>query len=223
MRLLSISFDTPIQPWQVPAFRGAVARKVGLDHDLFHNHDNRNGLDTPEYIHRYPLIQYKQHRGRPMLICLDAGVDALHHLFQQPDLTIEMANTPRALRVAQLDMHEHNFDSAGETCRYHLRDWLALNEDNYAAYQRCDGLVAQITLLERILQNQLVALCYAFSHVPTAALEVRIQDLRDRRWADYKDLKMWCFSLEFSTQLQLPNYLGIGKGTSTGWGVVRKL
>jgi len=223
MRLLSISFDTPIQPWEVPAFRGAVARKVGYDHDLYHNHDNSRGLDTADYHHRYPLIQYKQHRGQPMLLCLDDGVEALHHLFAQPDLTIEMAGSRRTLRVAGLEMQMHRLDCAGKICRYHLRDWLALNEDNYAAYLQCSGLVAQIALLEKILQNQLVALCYAFGETPPATLDVRIQDLRDRRWTDYKQVKLLCFSLEFTARLSLPNYLGLGKGASTGWGVVRRL
>jgi len=223
MRLLTISFDTTIRPWEVPAFRGAVARHVGFDHDLYHNHNNANGLDTPEYLHRYPLIQYKQHRGHPMLICLEAGVEALQHFFAQPNFTLDMGPLSRPMRVARLDMRHHDFDSRNEVCRYHLRDWLALNEDNYAAYQQCNGLLDQVALLERILQNQLVALCYAFGHAPPDALEVRIQDLRERRWADYKDLKLWCFSLEFTARINLPNFLGIGKGASTGWGILRKL
>lgn len=224
MRLLTISFDTPIRPWEVPAFRGAVAKKVGFQHDLYHNHDNSGGMDTGEYHHRYPLIQYKQHRGQPMLLCIDEGVDALHHLFEQPDLTIEMAGERRTLRVARLDMRHHDFESRdNEPRRYHLRDWLALNEENYAAYQQATGLVAQVALLEKILQNQLVALCYAFDYAPLTALEVRVQDIRERRWVDYKSVKLLCFSLEFSARLHLPNHLGLGKGASTGWGVVRRL
>lgn len=224
MRLLTISFDTPIRPWEVPAFRGAVAKKVGFQHDLYHNHDNSGGMDAGEYHHRYPLIQYKQHRGHPMLLCLDDGVEALHHFFEQPSFSLDMGPMSRPLRVARLDMHHHDFESRdNEPRRYHLRDWLALNEDNYAAFQQATGLVAQVALLEKILQNQLVALCYAFNHTPPAALDTRIQDLRDRRWVDYKAVKIMCFSLEFTARLHLPNYLGIGKGASTGWGVVRKL
>ena len=225
MRLLNITFDTPIQPWEVPAFRGAVAKKVGYDHDLFHNHNNINGLDTHEYHHRYPLIQYKQHRGMPMMLCLEEGVEALHHLFEQPDMSIDMAGSRRTLRVAKLDVREHRFEGSSEARHYHLRDWLALNEENYAAYRKASGLIAQIAILEKILQNQLVALCYAFGHAPPDSLQVQvqIQDIHNRQWVSYKDVKVWCFSLEFSVCLDLPNYLGIGKGASTGWGVLRRL
>jgi len=223
MRLLTISFNTLIRPWEVPIFRSAVAKKVGLEHDLYHNHNNQNGMDTAEYHHRYPLIQYKQHQGRPMLLCLEAGVDALQHLFEQPDLSIDMAGTSRPLRVGRLDMRHHDFDNGGEERAYHLRDWLALNEENYANYTQCKGKVAEIRLLEKILQNQLVALCYAFGQTPPEALEVCIQDLREPRWIDYKDVKIRCFSIEFSARINLPNYLGLGKGASTGWGVLRRL
>lgn len=55
LRILSVTFDTHLDPWDLPKFRGAIARKVGLEHEWFHNHDNENG----GYHQRYPLIQYK--------------------------------------------------------------------------------------------------------------------------------------------------------------------
>lgn len=43
LRILSVAFDTPIEPWELRAFRGAVARKAGWEHELFHNHNNETG------------------------------------------------------------------------------------------------------------------------------------------------------------------------------------
>jgi hypothetical protein len=72
LRILQVAFDTEIQPYELPYFRGAVARKVGIEHEWFHNHDNTNGGTH----NRYPLIQYKldTYKGqmRPMLLCLVA-------------------------------------------------------------------------------------------------------------------------------------------------------
>ena len=61
LRILQVSFDSNLQPYQLPAFRGAIARKVGIEHEWFHNHDNENG----GFHNRYPLIQYKldTHQG----------------------------------------------------------------------------------------------------------------------------------------------------------------
>ncbi len=64
LRLLAVSFDTHISPWELKQFRGAVSQKVGLEHEWFHNHDNSGeeqdspSYGRPRYHHRYPLIQY---------------------------------------------------------------------------------------------------------------------------------------------------------------------
>ena len=41
VRILSVVFDTPIEPWELPALRGAIARKAGYEHEHFHNHDGQ--------------------------------------------------------------------------------------------------------------------------------------------------------------------------------------
>ena len=83
LRVMTVAFDTTIEPYEIPAFRGAIAAKVGLEHEWFHNHNNEglkqvpNHLDAyvesqQQYHNRYPLIQYKisanRHQKRPMLI-----------------------------------------------------------------------------------------------------------------------------------------------------------
>jgi hypothetical protein len=44
LRILQVAFDTEIQPYELPYFSGAVARKVGIEHEWFHNHDNTTCL-----------------------------------------------------------------------------------------------------------------------------------------------------------------------------------
>ena len=58
LRLLSVTFQSTIEPWELPQFRGAMAHKVGLEHEWFHNHNNEDP-DKPKLHYRYPLIQYK--------------------------------------------------------------------------------------------------------------------------------------------------------------------
>ena len=53
IRILHVIFDSNIMPYEVPAFRGAIIKKVGQENILFHNHLNGNG-----FLYKYPLIQY---------------------------------------------------------------------------------------------------------------------------------------------------------------------
>ena len=88
LRILQVAFDTNIQPYKLPYFRGAIAQKVGIEHAWFHNHDNTNG----GFHNRYPLIQYKldTYKGhiRPMRFCLDKGIEAAPHFSLQPKLEV---------------------------------------------------------------------------------------------------------------------------------------
>lgn len=219
LRLLSVAFDTSIQGWELPAFRGAVAEKAGYEHDLFHNHNN----DTGGYHYRFPLIQYKQDHGRPMLVCLNEGIEELHHFFSQPDWTLNMRGRNTPIRIHRLDVKQYTLSVADKPYRYHIRQWIALNEDNYATYIRLSGMLERIALLQQILQNQLVGLLYQLGYEPERPVVVSIQNLKEERWVDYKRVKMLAYSLEFACNISLPDYIGIGKGCSTGWGVVKGL
>jgi hypothetical protein len=218
LRLLSVAFDTPIEPWELPAFRGAVAAKAGFEHDLFHNHRDSGG-----FYYRLPLIQYKHDRGRPMLVCINEGIEALHHFFSQPDWTLSLQGRTTPVRIHRLDVHHHPLDVGERLQRYHIRQWLALNEDNYATWMRLQSLPERLFLLQQILQNQLVALLHQLGHSPERSVQVRLQALRDEKWVSYKGVKMLAFSIEFASNAFLPDYIGLGKGCSVGWGVVKKL
>ncbi|MCB0532542.1 MAG: CRISPR-associated endonuclease Cas6 [Lewinellaceae bacterium] len=219
LRILSVAFDTAIKPWELRAFRSAVARKAGWEHELFHNHNN----DTGGFHYRLPLIQYKQEHGCPMLVCLNEGIEELHHFFSQPDWTLDINGRSTPVRIQRLDVKQFDLSLRDQPSRYHIRNWIALNEDNYATYTRLDGMVERLYLLEKILKNQIVGLLHQIGYSPEEAVEVKLLHKKDERWVSYKGVKMLAFSLEFSCNVTLPDYLGIGKGCSSGWGVVKGL
>ncbi|MBK7886859.1 MAG: hypothetical protein IPJ86_05990 [Bacteroidetes bacterium] len=68
LKTLLVVFDNEIKPHEIPAFRGAIIKKVGLDNFLFHNHREDGSV-----MYQYPVIQYKQIYGKPAIYCLDEG------------------------------------------------------------------------------------------------------------------------------------------------------
>ena len=125
LRILHVSFDANIQPYQLPAFRGALAAKVGWEHEWFHNHDNENGGTH----NRYPLIQYKldTYKGqmRPMLLCLENGIEEAHHLFSQPDWTLDLHGTALPLKIANLNVNQYTLNTWERPFAYRLHKWQA--------------------------------------------------------------------------------------------------
>jgi hypothetical protein len=219
LRLLTVQFDTPIEAWELSAFRGAVSRKAGMEHEMFHNHNNESG----GFHYRLPLIQYKQEYKKPMLVCLNAGIEELHHFFSQPDWTLTLNGRPAPVRIAKLDVKQFALDAGDKTYRYHIRHWIALNDDNYLVYGKLTSLLERIFFLQQILQNQIVGMLEQLGVDPSQKVEVHIQNLKDERWVSYKHVKMRAFSVEFTTNVVIPDYLGFGKGCSVGWGVVKGL
>jgi hypothetical protein len=76
IRYLTVRFDALLDRHELPAFRGAIAAIAGSEHPLFHNHDDR---EPGGVIYRYPAIQYKRVGRSPLIVCLEAGVDEIHH------------------------------------------------------------------------------------------------------------------------------------------------
>ena len=218
-KILTVVFDTPIDPWELRFFRAAVSQKAGFERDLFHNHNNETG----GFHYRLPLIQYKQERGRPILVCLNEGIEELQHFFSQNDWSLSLNGRMVTIRIAKMEVRPIHLGVRDTPVRYHIRNWLALNEDNHGTYQRLTGMVERLFFLEKILQNQIVGLLGQLGHIPDEKVVVRLIENKEEKRVTYKSVKMQAFSLVFEVNVQLPDYLGLGKGCSVGWGVVKNL
>ncbi|MCB0573046.1 MAG: hypothetical protein KDC61_00565, partial [Saprospiraceae bacterium] len=105
---------------------------------------------------------------------LNDGIEELHHFFSQPDWTLDLNGRSAPVRIARLDVKQYTLGVWEKPFRYHIRHWLALNEDNYALYTRLDGMVERLALLEKILQNQLVGLLHQLGYKPERPVEVKL-------------------------------------------------
>ena len=222
LRILAVSFDTTIQPYELQHFRGAVAQKVGLEHEWFHNHDNTNGT----FHNRYPLIQYKldtfKGQMRPMLLCLDNAIEEAHHFFSAPDWSLNINNAEHNLKIARLRVDSCRLNVWDSVFSYRLHKWQALNPENFEKYNALTNSIARTRFLEQLLRNQILSFAHGVDWDLNPDFELRIDNLIKEDWMDYKEKqKVLVFTLNFETTLSLPDFIGIGKGASRGLGVVR--
>lgn len=219
LRLLSVIFDTKINPWELDGFRAAVAHKVGLEHSWFHNHDNSS--NPSKLIYRYPLIQYKLHRLQPMLLCLEHGVEEVQRFFMQPDWTLNIKGKQHAMRVKRLDVQQYNLRVLQQPLTYRIHNWLALNQENFQAYQKIRGLREQITFLEQIFIGHILGFATGVSWELGGQLRIRILEKFPDKFISFKKNKMQAFNFTFEANVFLPDFIGLGKGPSHGFGVVK--
>ncbi len=222
LRLLSVTFDTQLDPWELPRFRGAVARKVGLEHEWYHNHN----AETDGYHQRYPLIQYKldTHKGqqRPMLLCLQQGVEEAHHFFSQPDWSLRIGVHEHPLRIARLHVDQLALEVSPQPYTYRIHKWKAFNPENYEHWQSLRGIAEQFAFLERLLTAHIIAFAEGVGWQIPERFELKIVELLKKEWLSYKDLKVLAFTMDFQVNVTLPEFVGLGKGAGVGFGVVRR-
>ena len=212
-----VIFENEITPSLISSFRGAIISKVGYDNQVFHNH---NG---DEYIYKYPVIQYKVISGKAALFCIGAGVDEIHHFFGLRNWAIQLHQRRLDLKIDRLDLNNFNLNVWDKTFRYHIRDWLALNERNYKVYQQLSGLKEKIAVLERLLTGNILSFAKGIGWQIEKPIIVEIQQLKGQKMTRYKGVPLMAFDVDFNCNVSLPNYLGLGKSASHGFGMVRQI
>ena len=216
LKFLTIVFDSNMRPHEIPAFRGAVSEKVGHKHTLFHNHV-RDG-----YRYAYPLIQYKCLRGHPALICMGAGVDEIHHYFEKKDWSINISGRQMDMKVDSLDLNQFHLQVGENFFPYRIHNWMALNQANFHEYQQLGSLSKKVNYLEKKLIGNILSFAKGIGWWidKDQTIQVEILDLKEPKRVKFKGKYMEAFSLNFQTNVFLPNYIGLGKGVSKGFGII---
>ena len=102
---------------------------------------------------------------------------------------------------------------------YHLRKWLPLNSENYARYQATNSVAEHVLMLENILTANMLSMCKGLGITIDKNIECSITHIEEPRKTYYKGIPMMSFDVEFSSNMSLPDYIGLGKGVSLGHGV----
>ncbi len=219
LKYLRIEFDETLLPHEVPQFRGALIEKVGKENVLFHNH-----LDDTKYQYGYPLIQYKIVRQRPTLLCLHKGTEEVHHFFSQTQWNLKLHDKELQMKIAQLDMKEYTMNVWDKFFEYRIRQWLALDETSYADYLSMTSTEDKTRLLETKLCGNLISFAkgigWTLPDKTTQPVICRITSPLRSQQVRFKQTNMLAFQLQFESNVFIPPYIGLGKGTSRGYGIV---
>lgn len=214
IRYLHFSMDFPLKPYDVHRFRGAVIQAMEEAPDHFHQHSDTG------VIYRYPLIQYKVIRERPTIICLEEGADVIHHFFQNRNAPLRIGNKTYAADIDQIYLKKHLLQIWQEPMYYGLNNWLPFNPENHQQYMSLNGMVERTQFMERILRNNIVQFAHELNWDIEKEIKVQIRQIYPPKSVTYKKMHYKSYKLDFYTNVSLPDYIGLGKAASTGFGVV---
>ncbi len=218
LRTLLVTFDNNIPAHLVTAFRAAVIEKVGRDNVAFHNH-----VGDTKFVYQYPLIQYKTVHRQPAIVCLDEGVDEIHKLFEQRNWTINLLGEKIELKVDRLDLKTTTLNIWDKQFEYSIYRWQALNDKNYREYNSLQSLADKIRMLERILTGNILSFAKGIEWHIEQPVKLTITDIALERLNKMKDINVAVLDARFRCNVALPDWIGLGKGVSKGFGVIKKL
>ncbi|TFV94463.1 hypothetical protein E4S40_10605 [Algoriphagus kandeliae] len=217
IRVVKISFNTPLKDSEIPAFRGAIVKLVGKDHLIFHNH-----LDSHRYHYRYPLIQYQSRRQKAEIVCVQNGTEEIHHLFSKNLGEIRIGEEKRPLFVEHVKINRFDLRVNGVMHYYKLKNWLPFNEKNIQEYSKLVGVAEKIEFLERILIGNILSFAKGINWMIQEKIEVVITNLPIQKMKRRKGQNLVSFDLEFKSNVLLPPDIGLGKSVSVGYGTLIK-
>lgn len=211
-----LRFDTPLKAAEIPRLRRIINTYIGGENDLFHNHVSRE-----KYHYRYPVVQYKSVEGKAALLGLgEDGCAAIAQLLQNERfLTIFRQGGMNAHLLAEqstetLDLLDR------PAYEYRIEDYIALNDRNLADWRQNPGLVFRAQLLERCLVGHCLKFASAISwQLPPRSLELNLLDYRATNVRSF-DTNFLAFRIDFLSNIRLPEWIGLGKAVSHGFGSV---
>lgn len=215
VKLLQIRFDKKLQSYDLRRFRAAIIEKTKRRISTFHNH-----YDDGRAIYRYPLVQYKIMNKKPLLVCFAEATDDIHHLLRHDDYQLTIGNKLVAFEIEEAKLQRYPICVSDKLYNYTMRHYIGLNQDNYSIYKGIDGYVQRIEFIEELLLKHLKIFARAMNVEGVEALKVSIVDYISDKYIEYKKVFHLTFTLDFKTNLTIPDYTGIGKGVSIGFGTV---
>ena len=117
-------------------------------------------------------------------------------------------------------MQQYTLQVWEKSFNYRIYNWLALSQDNYQRYQQIQNDLERIDFLEGILKANIIAFAKGVKWDVDRTIHLRIDEVIKTKLVPYKSQKLMAFDLTFRSNVFLPDFVGLGKGVSLGFGTV---
>jgi len=216
--------------------RGYFGNLFKEESPLLHNHfiDTSNGkretsngdieqFNIIKHIYRYPLVQYKVINGIPILVGLNEGAELLTSLFLKiKELNIDGKIYP--INYKNIENRKYEIEVNEELQEYKFESlWMGLNQENYKKYinlKISSKLKESNDMLKRILVGNILSFFKSAGY--HADNKILLTSSLKEKKTRFKDNEMLAFEGNFTTNVLLPDYIGLGKCVSRGFGTIVK-
>lgn len=204
--------DIQLQTRDAHKLRGYFGNLFREHSPLLHNH-YMDGSTR----YAYPLVQYKVIDRVPLLVGFQEGAGLLVSLFLKiKELDIEGNYFP--VLAKNIQQKQHDLAVNRQLYNYTFKTlWMALNQENFRKYALLDES-EKGAFLNHQLQNNILSFSKGLSY-RTSERIMAITHMEEKQTL-FKNQSMLAFSGQFTSNAYLPEWAGIGKAVSRGFGTV---
>jgi hypothetical protein len=212
--LLVIIFNNPIKQNEISKFRGAVINMLTSNNLLFHNHTNDG------FRYSYPLIQYKRINGKAAIVCIEEGTESIGAFFSSAKNNLKLGDKEMTIELESVKANKILVQVWESKFTYQLRKYLPLNQENYAKFLQIEDLKGRCEFLEKIIVGNILSFAKGINVHFDKEVKIDILNFEEKGAIKYKNINFAAFDVMFKSNVSLPNYIGLGKGVSHGFGTV---
>jgi len=157
------------------------------------------------------------------MVCLAEATEDIHYLLKQKKFDFRIGKETLDYEIDDVRLKYERIQTWDATFKYNIHNWMALNQDNHREYQNLGSLIERMQFLEQLLEKHIRIFMEAMGADEAIPLKVHLQEIKGEKHIEYKNVFHLTFSLNFTCNLSLPNYVGLGKGVSVGFGIVKNI
>lgn len=205
--------DVKLNMSDTPKLRGYFGNKYKQSQSM-HNHSSN------KLIYKYPLVQYKVIGKSPYLVGLcDGASELLISCLNENKIQIE----EKIVNIGKVEIVTDmvDFEVTYEVYEYKfVTPWVALNQINERKYSTCNEIERK-ELLEKILIGNLISMAKGVNYNVDKRIIMKLSISPVS--VTLKGIPMYGFIGNFKTNFLIPNYVGLGRSVSRGFGTVEKV
>lgn len=199
------------EPLRITAtqLRGYVGH-LFIEDTEFHHH-----MDNP---YHYPLVQYKKVNNRPMILGFGEYADILFRKTSGLEkILVDGAGTAR-VRSVELKQEVVAIEKKQVSYRF-VSPWIALNERNHRIFVGAD-YHHKSKLLTKILAANILSMLKGLKIFVDFRISIDEVKHATPFLTRAHGNTFWGFRPEFTANISIPRYAGLGKSVSKGFGTV---
>lgn len=197
--------------------RGFIGEKY-KQYDIVHNHDTVTGKE----IYRYPLFQFKVIGRKPYVISVGEQTSVIFKKMFMDIKSIEIQGQQIFIYEKQLCLGNYSFGETETKNIYKfITPWIGLNQENYKKYHMESNLKKQNVMLNKCLIGNIISICKGVGYRVDSMIECesKLSSIKVK----LKGIDVIGFLGTFKVNFELPDYIGIGKSVSRGYGAIEKV